>query len=80
MSKFFQALEQAEQERALRRPAEPSSPQRTATTPAPPSELPLVGPSDRVEEHGVEEHLVSLLTPVSFEAEQYRGLRHLVIR
>jgi len=27
---------------------------------------------------GVEEHLVSLLTPSSFEAEQYRGLRHVV--
>jgi capsular exopolysaccharide synthesis family protein len=27
---------------------------------------------------GVEEHLVSLLTPTSFEAEQYRALRHMV--
>lgn len=27
---------------------------------------------------GVEEHLVSLLTPTAFEAEQYRGLRHTV--
>lgn len=27
---------------------------------------------------GVEEHLVSLLSPTSFEAEQYRALRHMV--
>src|SRR6266702_6741187 len=27
---------------------------------------------------GVEEHLVSLLAPASFAAEQYRALRHLV--
>jgi protein-tyrosine kinase len=33
-----------------------------------------------VREHGaeIEEHLVSLLAPTSFEAEQYRALRHMV--
>jgi capsular exopolysaccharide synthesis family protein len=28
--------------------------------------------------HGLEEHLVSLLDPASFEAEQYRVLRHMI--
>src|SRR5207245_6187649 len=82
MSKFFKALEQAEQERALRRhpvPSEPTSergsiPPETAPSPAPRSALELpMGVSD-----GLEEHLVSLLAPTSFEAEQYRELRHLV--
>ena len=82
MSKFFKALEQAEQERALRRhpvPSEPTSergsiPPETAPSPAPRSSLELpMGVSD-----GLEEHLVSLLAPTSLEAEQYRELRHLV--
>ena len=82
MSKFFKALEQAEQERALRHhpvPPEPTSergsiPPETAPSPAPRSALELpMGGSD-----GLEEHLVSLLEPTSFEAEQYRELRHLV--
>ena len=82
MSKFFKALEQAEQERALRQEAAPSSRPWVAdppageslrqTEPRPASELPG-RPAD-----GVEEHLASLLTPTSFEAEQYRALRHLV--
>src|SRR5439155_9956231 len=81
-SKFFKALEQAEQERALRRhppPSEPASergpvPPETAPSRAPRSSLePPRGVSD-----GLEEHLVSLLAPMSFEAEQYRELRHLV--
>ena len=74
MSKFLQALEQAEQERALRRQADPAPLQQAPPERdlAPPVEFP-VEPSGEVEEH-----LVSLLAPVSFEADQYRGLRHLV--
>jgi len=42
-----------------------------ARRPAPP--LPSVVPSQ-----GVDDHLVSLVTPAAFEAEQYRALRHIV--
>lgn len=35
-------------------------------------------PAEGEEEVGVEEHLVSLVAPGSFEAEQYRALRHVV--
>ena len=82
MSRFFKALEQADQERALRQQAAPAASSTAPTGPgietAPQPELRpalelSVGTSD-----GVEEHLVSLLTPASFEAEQYRALRHLV--
>ncbi|MEK6716359.1 MAG: P-loop NTPase, partial [candidate division NC10 bacterium] len=82
MSKFFKALEQAEQERALRHEAR--GPALVAGGGALQTEI--------VEQHGaqpprevspeapdrVEEHLVSLLAPASREAEQYRALRHLV--
>jgi len=82
MSKFLKALEQAEQERALRHqahrpaPTEPAAARPTATLePAAGQPVREVSPEtpDRVEEH-----LVSLLAPTSFEAEQYRGLRHLI--
>jgi len=72
VSKFFKALEQAELDRALREPGLPKPPGIRRAEPEPASELPT-GPRD-----GVEQHLVSLLTPASFEAEQYRALRHLV--
>ena len=82
MSKFFKALEQAEQERALRhRTRGPALVEvgRTVETETveqhraqPPREVSQEAP-DRVEEH-----LVSLLAPASPEAEQYRALRHLV--
>ncbi len=83
MSKFFKALEQAEQERALRqREAPPAPPAAAAPSqlderPEPESLQPAPELLDRASE-GVEEHLVSLLMPTSFEAEQYRALRHLV--
>lgn len=82
MSKFFKALEQAEQEQALRRPTAPS---------ARPSErgpavremsrdqaLRSVPEAPRDVAGELDEHLVSLLDPASFEAEQYRTLRHLI--
>lgn len=92
MSKFFKALEQAERERALReqarRPEQP--PIAVSQTPAgepsaPPaaerSGPPEPGPAPGLvveAPDGVDEHLVSLLTPTAFEAEQYRTLRHMV--
>jgi capsular exopolysaccharide synthesis family protein len=113
MSKFFKALEQARQERALReqvaqRQADPAAvapdPLKTErgelpsaafsrptgqlsmpldigrpTTEQFPPREPNWAPGSAVEDlGGVEEHLVSLLTPTSFEAEQYRALRHVI--
>jgi capsular exopolysaccharide synthesis family protein len=90
MSTFFRALERAEHERALRQPPVPPA----APTPAPAAEAakPPVAPEvspfsrppreivHRPEPQGgeLEEHLVSLLAPASFGAEQYRVLRHMV--
>jgi capsular exopolysaccharide synthesis family protein len=80
MSKFFKALELAEQERALRRPPAPSEPMRergpAVPEPAPYRVLPAAVEPPNGAEAGLEEHLVSLLAPTSFEAEQYRALRH----
>jgi capsular exopolysaccharide synthesis family protein len=90
MSKFFEALERAQMEQARR--TEVSS-ARTTGRPPPPAassgEVPLAAPPvlgapatapkgsvDRPDH--VEEHLVSLCNPRSFEAEQYRVLRHVV--
>jgi len=120
MGKYFEALEQADRERALREHARPvaasatSAPVAPATIApvarptaqqAPPSPLsapepeePTVGrasiegstavarlanrhavPNTSADGRGsVEEHLVSLLAPTSFGAEQYRTLRHKV--
>ena len=82
MSKFFQALERAAQEQALRHPTAPSEPTSVPVPaiPAPASyraPQPFVEPPDGVS-NGLEEHLVSLLAPTSFAAEQYRTLRHLI--
>ncbi len=87
MSKFFKALEQAERERALREqarrqepkasPAAPTAPAASREDPAP-RWIPVAAKPPAAPSDGVEEHLVSLLTPTSFEAEQYRGLRHVV--
>jgi len=114
MSKFFKALEQAQQEQALRsqtqpvtraqrteRVAAPVGVARAPVQPAPvppapvhpapvhpapvhpapvhPAPLPLapVLPSSTAETT-LDDHLVSLLTPASFEAEQYRALRYLI--
>ncbi len=80
MSKFFKALEQAERDRALRRGDAPRSPDPTAA-PAPKIESaePVTRqrpPADSA--GGVDDHLVSLIAPAAFEAEQYRALRHTV--
>src|SRR5437879_13875178 len=78
----MKALERAEQQQALRRhPAlseavserDPAVPETAPPrAPRPPHEPPRAVPN------GLEEHLVSLLAPTSFEAEQYRTLRHLI--
>ncbi len=91
MSNFFRALERAEQERALRRPTPPPAP---ASEPSPvvsaPEAAPVRAPQSvftppvpaavglGAHAHELEGHLVSLLAPTSFEAEQYRALRHMI--
>ena len=80
MSKFFKALEQAERDRALQRGGAPRS---ADPTPAPAPEIESAEPvtlqrppADSA--GGVDDHLVSLVAPAAFEAEQYRSLRHTV--
>jgi capsular exopolysaccharide synthesis family protein len=70
MSKFFKALEQAQRDRQTRsdQPMPAASPAFAPRAIHEPPEIP----------QGVDEHLVSLLTPAAFEAEQYRSLRHTV--
>ncbi len=91
MSTFFRALERAEQERVLRRPPPPPEP---AIEPRPAVPVPEPAPTRAAQSvftpprpaaagrgahaHELEDHLVSLLAPASFEAEQYRALRHMV--
>ena len=80
MSKFFRALEQAERDRALQQGGTPQSAD-PAVTPVPEGETTEAvtlsqPPADSAE--GVDDHLVSLVAPATFEAEQYRALRHAV--
>jgi capsular exopolysaccharide synthesis family protein len=53
---------------------------RSVFTPPRPPAAPRPGVAPGLEDHerGLEEHLVSLLAPTSFAAEQYRALRHVV--
>ena len=82
MSKFFKALEQADRDRARE---QPSAPERVASV-QPSSPEPEPAPVERTNLPGlagdsadrVDDHLVSLLAPASFEAEQYRALRHTI--
>jgi protein-tyrosine kinase len=95
MSKFFQALQRAEQERFLRREGWKRNPNTSAsdarihelTTPLGRDERARaesssysVFPSQPTLEipEGIDQHLVSLVAPTAFEAEQYRSLRHTV--
>ena len=79
MSKFFQALEQAERDRALQNGGPPESAGPTAP-PAPEAETagPVLRQPPAYSADGVDDHLVSLVAPAAFEAEQYRALRHTV--
>jgi protein-tyrosine kinase len=95
MSKFFQALQRAEQERFLRREGWKRNPNASA------SDVPVhgfamsSGRDERAREESppyspfhsqataeipesIDQHLVSLVAPTTFEAEQYRSLRHTV--
>jgi capsular exopolysaccharide synthesis family protein len=80
MSKLFQALEQAERDRALQQGGTP----RSAGPVASPVPKVIVAepmalqqaPADST--GGVDDHLVSLVGSATFEAEQYRALRHTV--
>jgi capsular exopolysaccharide synthesis family protein len=80
MSKFFRALEQAERDRALQ---QGGAPQPAGPTTSPSPEVRIVEPV-RLQEppvdssSGVDDHLVSLVAPAAFEAEQYRALRHTI--
>lgn len=80
MSKFFEALEQAERDRALQQGGVPDAARATASSAA---EVEIAEPETRQlppadSEAGVDDHLVSLIAPAAFEAEQYRALRHTV--
>jgi len=90
MSKFYQALERAEQERTLRRQ------ERSHETVEfdHPSLSPVLSPTRRPTHNGsptvtstresvvppdtIEAHLVSLIAPETFEAERYRMLAYIV--
>jgi tyrosine-protein kinase len=81
MNKFHQALQQARRDRqessqapAANGPPVPASPRFVATGGSPTS----TGRARTEMPQGVDEHLVSLLTPGAFEAEQYRALRHTI--
>jgi len=94
MSKFFQALEQAEQERAQREKSQPdksrgaraqTDARKSVSEPPPTQRAPAKAPTPPAapqpwsydagaDEEALEDHLVSLLTPTSAEAEQYRTL------
>ena len=79
MSKFFKALEQAKRERALGNEAAPVYARPDEAPPAGSWRTELAATAlDAESLDGVGEHLVSLVTPASFEAEQYRALRHVV--
>jgi capsular exopolysaccharide synthesis family protein len=80
MSTFFRALEQADEEQALRRQVSPPVGDRRPTSPEPlaPAAPPVVPELSPGASNNLDELLVSLLAPGSFEAEQYRALRHLV--
>src|SRR5215813_1552883 len=78
MSKFFKALEQAERDRALRQGGAPQAavdpPSSSAQAVEPVAPPPP--PADSAD--SVDDHLVSLVAPAAFEAEQYRALRHTI--
>ncbi len=79
MSKFFRALEQARRDEALKRDVPPRadhSEQPTANESR--LAMPPVPSAPSLREEQFDEHLVSLVTPAAFEAEQYRALRHIV--
>ena len=85
MSKFLKALEQAQRDRTLagqkQAPTAPAAPANGPASTLPPEtefRRPL-RPAEPVEiPEGVDDHLVSLVNPAGFEAEQYRALRYMI--
>ena len=80
MSKFFKALEQAKRDRALRSGVvldAPLSDEGRLLAPEAAEPARALQPAPELPD-GVDEHLVSLVTPAAFEAEQYRALRHTI--
>jgi capsular exopolysaccharide synthesis family protein len=80
MSKFFKALEQAERDRANLGAGPVERPPAASVPDLPPAERPriapsVVRPSAPGALNGFEEHLVTLVAPLTPEAEQYRQLR-----
>ena len=80
MSRFLKALDQAERDRALPRggafrSAGPATFRAPEVEPAKPATLKRPAADSA---GGVDDHLVSLVAPATFEAEQYRALRHTV--
>ena len=83
MSKFLKALDQAQRDRALIEHARARSMPHALTppgeqTPPPPISSAVSPEAEPIVVDGVAPHLVSLVAPTSFEAEQYRTLRHIV--
>ncbi len=80
MSKFFKAHEQATRDEAFRGEAVPKWARREEIQPPVSAATKFPRASEPMAEvfQGVDEHLVSLVTPAAFEAEQYRALRHIV--
>ena len=82
MSKFFKALEQADRDRALQQAGAPLSRwrrlsplSRARTFHVERTNHPALA-ADSAD--AVDDHLVSLVAPATFEAEQYRALRHTI--
>jgi capsular exopolysaccharide synthesis family protein len=90
MSKFYKALQQARRDEALRgenplgplpRPEVANEPVRLARPSVTDVSRARSTPTSSVvptTADEVDEHLVSLVTPAAFEAEQYRALRHII--
>ena len=86
MSKVSKALQQAARDRALARSPRSAEPAETVDVPLrAASPAVTLRPAESFghapapwEPDGIESHLVSLLDPASFEAEQYQTLRHMV--
>jgi capsular exopolysaccharide synthesis family protein len=86
MSKFIKALEQAEADRTIveraRSAPGPSAPHSEpafgAGAPPPVASRDAVKSREPAAASSLDAHLVSLVAPASFEAEQYRTLRHIV--
>jgi capsular exopolysaccharide synthesis family protein len=80
MSKFRRALEQARRDRALLA-ERPATSERAADVPGWPPRIPAPAWTPSSPAHaadGVDAHLVSLVTPTAYQAEQYRALRHVL--